>query len=457
MNNIESIAEELFNKIRSRFDNVTIGDENGKTIDDPQQARFYNYDYKSRDGTKHGTITLNILDGKSLKATFSKGMAMDFQPEQEAEWQQFLRNLRQFARRNMLNFDIRDINKSSLTKRDITTTARQQSNYSSSESPVVESIQWHGTTRTSIQEFGATRLIVRHSEAVDESKPGARSRKIESMFVETAEGERFRMPYNKLSLGRAMAQHLSHGGKIYDEAGQHIQGIAEEMNNLAFFVRSTRHRQFEDTETTGMVESAIERYRQLKSGLSRMGKTRHYQEFAETFVPESDIEEDYDIDQLKERFVKKMFDDRLTSALPYVYRAYQQRQVGEAKYVEEFANWTDQVNEELGETDLENLAAIMKEPIKAGKDGQDAIAAVSGITDNEELADLIAQAAQSQGEDTDVRKIIDDWFVDNYPEYNSMLATATSPVPDQNQNNPRSTQGQSTDSLNDMRKLAGIR
>lgn len=457
MNNIESIAEELFNKIRSRFDNVTIGDENGKTIDDPQQARFYNFDYKSRDGTKHGTITLNILDGKSLKATFSKGMAMDFQPEQEAEWQQFLRNLRQFARRNMLNFDIRDINKSSLTKRDITTTARQQSNYSSGESPVVESIQWHGTTRTSIQEFGATRLIVRHSEAVDESKPGARSRKIESMFVETAEGERFRMPYNKLSLGRAMAQHLSHGGKIYDEAGQHIQGIAEEMNNLAFFVRSTRHRQFEDTETTGMVESAIERYRQLKSGLSRMGKTRHYQEFAETFVPESDIEEDYDIDQLKERFVKKMFDDRLTSALPYVYRAYQQRQVGEAKYVEEFANWTDQVNEELGETDLENLAAIMKEPIKAGKDGQDAIAAVSGITDNEELADLIAQAAQSQGEDTDVRKIIDDWFVDNYPEYNSMLATATSPVPDQNQNNPRSTQGQSTDSLNDMRKLAGIR
>lgn len=457
MNNIESIAEELFNKIRSRFDNVTIGDENGKTIDDPQQARFYNFDYKSRDGTKHGTITLNILDGKSLKATFSKGMAMDFQPEQEAEWQQFLRNLRQFARRNMLNFDIRDINKSSLTKRDITTTARQQSNYSSSESPVVESIQWHGTTRTSIQEFGATRLIVRHSEAVDESKPGARSRKIESMFVETAEGERFRMPYNKLSLGRAMAQHLSHGGKIYDEAGQHIQGIAEEMNNLAFFVRSTRHRQFEDTETTGMVESAIERYRQLKSGLSRMGKTRHYQEFAETFVPESDIEEDYDIDQLKERFVKKMFDDRLTSALPYVYRAYQQRQVGEAKYVEEFANWTDQVNEELGETDLENLAVIMKEPIKAGKDGQDAIAAVSGITDNEELADLIAQAAQSQGEDTDVRKIIDDWFVDNYPEYTSMLATATSPVPDQNQNNPRSTQGQSTDSLNDMRKLAGIR
>jgi hypothetical protein len=457
MNNIESIADELFNKIRSRFDNVTIGDENGKTIDDPQQAKFYNFDYKSRDGVKHGTITLNILDGKSLKATFSKGMALDFTPEQESEWQQFLRNLRQFARRNMLNFDIRDINRSSLTKRDVETTARQQSNYSSANSPVVESVQWHGTTRTSIQEFGATRLIVRHSEAVDESKPGARSRKIESMFVETAEGERFRMPYNKLSLGRAMAQHLAHGGKIYDEAGQHIQGIAEEMNNLAFFVRSTRHRQFEDTETTGMVESAIERYRGLKSNLGKLGKTRHYQEFAETFIPESNIEDDYDIDELKERFVKKMFDDRLTTALPYVYRAYQQRQVGEAKYVEQFSNWAEQVNEELGEADLEQLQTIMKEPIKAGRDGQDAIAAISSVTDNEELVDLISQAAQTQGEQADVRKIIDDWFVENYPEYQSMMPEIGSVVPNQDQNNPRATQAQNTDDVGDIRRLAGIR
>ena len=460
MNNIESIAEELFNKIRSRFDNVTIGDENGKTIDDPQQARFYNFDYKSRDGTKHGTITLNILDGKSLKATFSKGMAMDFQPEQEAEWQQFLRNLRQFARRNMLNFDIRDINKSSLTKRDITTTARQQSNYSSSESPVVESIQWHGTTRTSIQEFGATRLIVRHSEAVDESKPGARSRKIESMFVETAEGERFRMPYNKLSLGRAMAQHLSHGGKIYDEAGQHIQGIAEEMNNLAFFVRSTRHRQFEDTETTGMVESAIERYRQLKSGLSRMGKTRHYQEFAETFVPESDIEEDYDIDQLKERFVKKMFDDRLTSALPYVYRAYQSQGLGEERYMGEFAGWVDRIGQqEISEDiDVQKLSELMAEPIKAGDQGIDAIAAISSVIDNEELNDLISQASQTQGSQADMRVVIDDWMLDNYPEYTSLMPQENpSSEPIQPDGNPTTGKIDPKESLDLIRQLAGLK
>ena len=458
MNNIENIADELFNKVRSRFDNVTIGNEDGKVVDDPQQARFFNFEYVSRDGTKHGTLTLNILDNKSLKATFSKGMALDFTPEQETEWQQFLRNLRHFARRNMLSFDIRDINRNSLTKRDVEQTAKQRSSYKSHDAPVTESIQWHGTTRTSIQEFGSTRLIVRHSEAVNEEQPGARSRKIESMFVETAEGERFRMPYNRLSLGRAMAQHLAHGGKIYDEAGQHIQQMAEEMSNLSFFVRNTRHRQFEDTETTGMVESAIERYKILRQGLNRMSKTKGYYEFAETFVPEGNIEEDYDIDALKERFVKKMFDDRLTAALPYVYRAYQSRHVGEAKFVGEFEDWADNVNEaQLSEPDLEELLRLMSEPIRAGEEGQDAIAAISGVVDSDELKDLITQAAQIQGPDTDVRKIIDDYFVENYPEYQTQLNTIASPVPNQEDNNPRSVQpNRVQEEFQVLRRLAGL-
>jgi len=458
MNNIEHIADELFNKIRSRFDPVTIGDENAKPTDDPEQARIFNFEYTSHDGTRHGELTLSIIDNKSLKITFNKGIGKDFDPTQENEWEQFLRSLRQFAKRNMIAFDVRDINRTNLKKRDLDQEAKVASAYKTGESPVVESVQWHGTTRTSIQEFGPARLIIRHSERVNEEQPGARSRKIESMFVETDQGERFRMPYNKLSLGRAMAQHLAHGGRIYDEAGQHIQGMAEEMNNLAFFVRSTRHRQFEDTETTGMVESAIERYRHLKSGLGKMGRTRSYHEFAESFMPTGNIEEDYDIDQLKERFVKKMFDDRLTAALPYVYRAYQTRQVGEQRFVEEFEDWTENVEQGVHESiDIDGLTKLMNEPIKAGQEGMDAQAAITPYVQDDELNDLIAQHAQIQGVDADVRRVIDDYLVDNYPEYNSLLATNTaSVVPDQTQMNP-GTPEQPKENIDDIRRLAGIR
>ena len=40
MKNIERIAEELFDKIRSRFEHVVLGDEKTNETDDPEQARF---------------------------------------------------------------------------------------------------------------------------------------------------------------------------------------------------------------------------------------------------------------------------------------------------------------------------------------------------------------------------------------------------------------------------------
>ena len=40
MKNIEKIAEELFNKIRSRFERVSIGTSEAESTDDPTKARF---------------------------------------------------------------------------------------------------------------------------------------------------------------------------------------------------------------------------------------------------------------------------------------------------------------------------------------------------------------------------------------------------------------------------------
>jgi hypothetical protein len=452
MKNIENIADELFNKIRSRFEKISLGDETGKNTDDPEQARFFNFEYVSSDGTNHGEITASLVDNQSLKLVYNKDMNLD--ELQQQEWQQFLRGLRMFAKRNLISFDVRDITRTNLTKRDIKQTAKSTSAYKATDSPVTESVQWHGTTRTSIQDFGATRLIVRHSEAVNEEQPGSRSRKIESMFVETDQGERFRMPYNRLSLGRAMAQHLAHGGKIYDEAGQYISGMAEEMSSLGFFIRNTRNRQFEDTETQGMVETAVDRYKVLSS-LGRLGRTRSYQNFAETFVPESDDIETYDIDALKERFVKKMFDDRLTAALPYVYKAYHQRQVGEDRFVEEFDRWTEQVVEnELDEPDFETLKNLMASPLEAGPGGVNAIGAVNSVVDNDELNDLIIQTAELQGEETDVRKVVDDWFIENYPEYTSLIPVQSNV---ENVSKTETPKEDITQAFENLRRLAGLK
>jgi len=489
MNNIENIAEELFNKIRSRFEPVSLFGEDGKPTDKEREARLFTFPYLSRiSGRKLGLLDVSIIDERALKISFTKNMPFNFKMQgEENEWEQFVLGMRKFAKRNIMDFDIRDIGKDMLTPRDRQQVIASKKHAEESGRPMSESIQWTGTTRTSIQDFGEARLVIRHSERVDEEKPGARSRKIESMFVETTQGERFRMPYNRLSLGRAMAQHVAHGGRVYDEAGQYISGMAEEMNNLAFFVRSTKHRTFEDTETSGMVEAAYGRYKKLRETLSSLGKTRNYHVFAENFVPEdTELIEEYDIDELKERFVKKMFDDRLTTALPYVYRAYQQSMTEGNGLVNEFSAWADDLVEgEWATPDdnekIEQLRKIMSKPILAGPDGDQASSALDDIIGSDDLNRAFADAAQGpEGDKTDVRLNIIAWLGENgfsqlAAEFKQLLAqqvTAPEPVDpaSQDPNTAPKTQMATTQipaqpaqpareslELDQLRNLAGIR
>ena len=429
MNNIENIAEELFNKVRSRFSPVALFSEDGKSTDEERKARLFTFPYKSMiTGRKLGMLDLSIMDERALKISFTKNMPFNFRVnEEEREWESFLQGLRKFAKRNIMDFDVRDISKDMLTPRDRMKIVNTKNGIENESRPVSESIQWSGTTRTSIQDFGEARLVIRHSERVDEEKPGARSRKIESMFVETTQGERFKLPYNRLSLGRAMTQHVAHGGRVYDEAGQFITGMAEEMNNLAFFVRSTRNRQFEDTETNGMVEAACSRYNKLRETLQGLSRTRNYHNFAENFVPDdTDLIEEYDIDALKERFVKKMFDDRLTDALPYVYRAYQQSMMEDNGLVKEFSEWADDLTEGEWATpddpeQVEELRKIMQKPILAGPDGDQASTAIEDIIGSDALNQAFADASQGpEGDRTDVRLNIIAWLGEN--GYNQLAA-----------------------------------
>ncbi len=62
---IEKIAENLFDKIRSRFDGVSIGDENAKATLDPEKARFFNFDFSVDDenyGNKTESAVASSLD-----------------------------------------------------------------------------------------------------------------------------------------------------------------------------------------------------------------------------------------------------------------------------------------------------------------------------------------------------------------------------------------------------------
>ena len=67
MRELDKIAEELFDKVRARFDHVNIGNNKAERVTDASQARFFNFDYISQEGENFGNITISLIDENSLK------------------------------------------------------------------------------------------------------------------------------------------------------------------------------------------------------------------------------------------------------------------------------------------------------------------------------------------------------------------------------------------------------
>ncbi len=84
---------------------------------------------------------------------------------------------------------------------------------------------------TSYQKVGESKLIIRHSDPIDEAKQGSRWRKIKSIFIETKNGERFAYPLH-VAGARAMARHCSNDGVPYDEIGEAIKSLSDDYIEL---------------------------------------------------------------------------------------------------------------------------------------------------------------------------------------------------------------------------------
>ena len=479
MRELDKIAENLFDKIRTRFENINLGDENAKATSSPENARFFNFDYIDKNGKNYGNVTMSIVNDDGLKVYFSKNITDQLEDPEQEEWFDFLKNIRKFARANLMKFDVRDINKSNLDIRDIKQQSKADSTYTDQDVKVTESRMW-GTSRSSYQDMGPARIIVRHNDNVSDEKRGDRSRKIESVFVENQVGERRLLDTKNLHVARAMARHCSEGGNVDDEVGCSIMEMGKEMASMVHFVREAKRRQFEDAETGEMAKSAIERYGELKNKLRHLGGRRGYSSYKQEYVPAHDVEEDVDVDALRERFVKKIYDDRFTEALPYVYRAYKTRQDRmHTPMGEDFENWANEISEDAFETQDEEYAElekIMSTPLRAGVDGIDARHALIRLFNDESLSSDLLELSQGQGPDADARQVVLSWMkshgmkiVASRVEQKLSQQTPAQPAPPPTQPAPApqpvgaSKADQSTpapvsesNSLDFMRRLAGL-
>jgi hypothetical protein len=181
---------------------------------------------------------------------------------------------------------------------------------------------WSGTARKSINELGDARLIVRHRRNVDEEKRGARTRQIESIFIENAEGERFKFPNKNITAAKAMLKHVKEGGAPHDSFGQHIYNVMEELQQLKKFDGYNRRNKFFENEQE-INEEVTGRITELRSTLKQISGPKGYSKHFESFTAQSGNDEgasDEQLNELQDAVTVRYFDEAIADSLPYVAR-----------------------------------------------------------------------------------------------------------------------------------------
>lgn len=318
MNAIDLIAQDLFDKVRSRFSNLQMGDESGAVTINPTEARFFDFDFVV-EGNNLGRVSVSINDLGNLKLFYSQGIVEDHDPVTQDFWFNFLREMRQFAKRRLLRFDTRDITKGNLEKNDFQYLAVN----GSKEDNMTES-QMYGSSKSSYRPLEKTLLIIRHNTKVGEDR-GARSRSnnIKSVFIQNEAGERFKYPFVHLAGAKAMQRHVSNGGMPYDTAGTAIIKMSEQIKALSTFKRQVGNSEQLTQEAVAIVDRASNKLSTLRTTIENLSKQAHYESWRED-LENVELSEQSELDpatleDYKSKFTISSYKEDLTQYFPLLY------------------------------------------------------------------------------------------------------------------------------------------
>jgi len=330
MKPIEIIANDLFEKVRSRFSNLQMGDENGTVTTNSKDARFFDFDFVV-EGNNLGRVSISINDMGNLKIFYGQGITEGTDSIVQGMWYDFLREMRFFAKRRLLRFDTRDIAKGNLDKNDFRFLSQQKSN------EVTESSMF-GSSKTSYRKLEDTSLIIRHTEAIDPEKTGARSRKIKNLFIQNKDGERFKFPFKYLPGARAMQRHVANGGYPHDDAGKKIIKTCEEILKLSDFGKKVKYSSLNDS-AYNIVEKAGQKLGQLRHHMESMSKQKYYESWMESQqnADNSLVElDEVTLETYKNTFTVQKFDETLSDVFPILHAIMQEtNEIDLDEYVEE--------------------------------------------------------------------------------------------------------------------------
>ena len=434
--NLDLIAKELYEKISS-YPNLVMKDAEGNDIDvtDVEGARAFNFDYEVS-GHNLATITINLNDNEEDQDSFEVLISNDpAEGKTEHVKKLFLafgKEMREFAKQRILTFDIHVATRS--------TKERDTGDSIMSESKLF------GTAKTSYQRIGEATLVIKHRDVVNQENPAGRAQRIESIYVENADGERFKYPHRHLNGARAMAQHVAHGGNPYDGIGQHMVGLSEELNQLRMFKNYVERNDAISEAMNSVHTKVLERIAKVKKDIQHLQRPAAYKEFAEGFTEQQAVEIPEEIiNDWIDRLTVRTFNEDLKSVFPYIFKLVSEDDIpvkeldasdllseGDPEedadvdsfstVIPEFAEYEQYLHSivESGsqgifstdnEAAIEELNQLMATPLLLGVDGTNITQSLEGLGFDKGFVDGLKKIAKEKaGEGMDARPFIKEYI-----------------------------------------------
>ena len=295
-----SVADRIFDQLKGFGHSIVVYDESGKQTANGENGRdFYSKDQKFTVELDEENNVIKIKYGNSTDADKMKKLI------------DTIRN--GIAKKYLLGVDVMPYTGKDIELKDV-------------EHMVKESLSpTSGSMKTSYQQTEGAKLIIRHNTAVNEEIRGSRSRNISALFIENAQGERFKYPHNHLTGARIMTMHVAEGGTPYDEIGQKIISLSEERSQLSQVSKYIKSQGLQ--EQAGDVQFAVtQRLSEIKGLLGRYNPAKFMEDRAEA--------DETNLEALQEKLTKNVFDESIGALLPklngYVKQYQQQMEAKQA-------------------------------------------------------------------------------------------------------------------------------
>jgi hypothetical protein len=333
--NIDKIAEKTMKIIQGLGLQPKMFDSsNGKAVADPLKARYFYVETPN---------LMVFIDSDTHDLNIDLGERTDLDNPQVKKLVDMLKDT---ARSNLLDFNTKSFGKHIEPKN---YAFKIEQNKETEMSDVFnEGISpLEGSSRTSRQTLENARIIVKHRNPVNEESRGSRSRNISAIFIENADGERFKYPFKHLNGARAMARHVANGGVPSDMVGEAIVEHSSNLSKLKEFMNVVNKQGLVNENNRSIVANVKQKMDSIKESIKRIQGTKGYTAFVESMAlnensDDVEISEDT-VNDYVAKFTKSTFEESLKDILPLVHR----------------------VNEEEMENNRANQVARVKEIITA--------------------------------------------------------------------------------------------